>query len=74
MNELGRGLVGIGLLIVAVGALVLLAGKIGLPLGRMPGDFVWRGKRSAFYFPLATCLLISALLMLVLFLLGRFRR
>ena len=74
MYGLGRLLILIGILIAIVGALVLLAGKIGLPLGHLPGDFAWRGKNSSFYFPLATCLLLSALLSLLFYILGRIRR
>jgi hypothetical protein len=74
MNGLGRLLIMVGLLIVVVGALVLLAGKLGLPLGHLPGDFAWRGKNSSFYFPLATCLLLSALVSLLFYILGRMRR
>ncbi|MGC1784958.1 MAG: DUF2905 domain-containing protein [Acidobacteriaceae bacterium] len=74
MNGLGRLLIMVGLLIVVVGALVLLAGKLRLPLGYLPGDFAWRGKNSSFYFPLATCLLLSALLSLLFYILGRMRR
>ena len=74
MTALGRLLISIGVLIVIVGALLLLAQKFGLPLGRLPGDFAWRGKNSSFYFPLTTCLLLSAFLSLLLYLLGRIRR
>ncbi len=74
MNGLGRLLISAGVLIVIVGALVLAAEKFGLPLGRLPGDFAWRGKNSSFYFPLATCLLVSTLLSLLFYILGRLRR
>jgi hypothetical protein len=74
MNGLGRLLILIGILIAVVGALVLVAEKFGLPLGHLPGDFAWRGKNSSFHFPLATCLLLSALLSLLFYLLGRIRR
>jgi hypothetical protein len=74
MNELGKAILGLGLLLVLVGAVLLLIGWTGLPLGRLPGDFAYRGKRVAFYFPLATSLLISVVLSAVLYLLSRFRR
>ncbi|MGC2638889.1 MAG: DUF2905 domain-containing protein [Acidobacteriaceae bacterium] len=74
MNDLGRLLIGLGLLIAAIGAAVLLLGKTGLPLGRLPGDISWRGKNTSFYFPLGTCLLLSAVLSLVLWVLARFRK
>lgn len=74
MNELGKALLGLGLLLALIGALVLLAGRTGFPLGRLPGDFAYRGKRVTFYFPLGTSILVSILLTLLLYLLSRFRR
>lgn len=74
MSDLGRLLIGIGLLIVAMGAVVLLLGKTGLPLGRLPGDFTWRGKHTTVYFPLGTSILFSVVLSLVFYILSRFRR
>jgi hypothetical protein len=74
MNELGKAILGLGLVLVLVGAILLLIGRTGFPLGRLPGDFAYRGKRVAFYFPLATSLLISVVLSAVLYLLSRFRR
>ncbi|MGC2618402.1 MAG: DUF2905 domain-containing protein, partial [Acidobacteriaceae bacterium] len=54
MNDLGRLLIAFGLLLAAVGAVVLLLGKTGLPIGRLPGDFSWRGRNTTVYFPLGT--------------------
>jgi ribose/xylose/arabinose/galactoside ABC-type transport system permease subunit len=71
MGDLGRVLIGVGLLIAAVGVAVLLIGKAGLPLGRLPGDFVWRGRHSIVYFPLATCIVISVVLSFVVWLMRR---
>ncbi|MGB6689330.1 MAG: DUF2905 domain-containing protein [Terracidiphilus sp.] len=74
MSELGKALIGLGVLITLIGALVLLAGHFGLPLGRLPGDFAYRGKNVSVYFPLGTCILISVVLSVILYLLTRFRR
>ena len=52
-----------------VGVLWLLGEKVGL--GRLPGDIVVRGERTTFYFPLATCLVLSVVLSLVLWLMER---
>jgi len=71
MNGLGRALIGIGLLIAAVGGVVLLLGRTGLPLGRLPGDLTWRGKHTTVYFPLGTSILLSVALSLVFWLLSR---
>ncbi len=74
MYWLGRVLISIGAGILILGVCVLIANRFHLPLGRLPGDFSWRGKNSAFYFPLGTCLLLSALLSLLFYILGRIRR
>jgi ribose/xylose/arabinose/galactoside ABC-type transport system permease subunit len=74
MNELGKLLLVLGSLIVLVGAALLIAGRLNLPLGRLPGDFVYRGKNSVFYFPLSTCIIISVILSLLFWLFGRGHR
>ena len=74
MGDLGRWLIGLGLLIAAVGVAVLLIGKMGLPIGRLPGDFTWRGKSTTVYFPLVTCILVSVVLSLIFWILSRFGR
>ncbi len=71
MSDLGRILIGIGLLLVVCGAVVLLVGKLGLPLGRLPGDFAWRGKHTTVYFPLATSIMLSVVLSLIFWALSR---
>jgi hypothetical protein len=67
----GRLLIVAGLFLVGLGVLVLLMGRLNLPLGRMPGDIVWRGKNSTFYFPIVTCLILSLFLTLLLWLINR---
>ncbi len=74
MNELGKMLLGVGLAIALVGALLLLAARIGLPLGRLPGDISYKGKNFSFYVPIGTSILISIVLSLILYLISRFRR
>ncbi|MGB6386884.1 MAG: DUF2905 domain-containing protein [Terriglobales bacterium] len=74
MAELGRMLVILGVALVVIGGIVLLVGRTGLPLGRLPGDILYRGKHTTFYFPLATSILISVVLSVVVFLLGRIKR
>jgi hypothetical protein len=64
-----RALIVIGLAIAAVGLLWPLLGKIGL--GRLPGDVTIEGEHGSFYFPLATCILLSVLLSLVMWLINR---
>jgi hypothetical protein len=74
MSDIGKALLGLGLLIALIGALLLLAGRFGLPLGRMPGDFAYKGKHVSVYFPLGTSILISVVLSVILYLLSRFHR
>ena len=74
MGDLGRLLIGLGLLIAAIGVAVLLVGKIGLPLGRLHGDFAWRGRHTTVYFPIATCIIVSVVLSLIFWILSRFGR
>ena len=74
MTEVGKALLWLGAGIVALGVVLILAGKMHLPLGRLPGDILYRGKNTTFYFPLATSILLSVLLSLMLYLVGRFRR
>ncbi|TAM77038.1 MAG: DUF2905 domain-containing protein [Chloroflexota bacterium] len=69
MADLGRGLLVVGLALAAVGGLVLLATR--LPLGRLPGDIAIGGPNGGIFIPLATCLLLSALLTIVIDLIAR---
>jgi len=70
MSDLGRFLIIIGLLLVAVGAVLLLAPKIPW-LGKLPGDLTWQRGRFTVYFPLGTCILLSLILTLILYLFRR---
>jgi hypothetical protein len=70
MNETGKLLVLIGLGVALLGGLMWLAGKIPW-LGRLPGDIRIERENFRFYFPLTTCLLISALVTVVLWLLRK---
>lgn len=64
----------VGVALVVIGGVFMLLGRTGLPLGRLPGDILYRGKHTTFYFPLATSILISIVLSIVLFLVGRMKR
>lgn len=69
--NLGRVLIGLGLILVICGVAAMLLERLHVPFGRLPGDFVWRGKNSTIYFPLVTCLLLSVLASLVMWVLNR---
>jgi hypothetical protein len=71
---MGRILVALGVALVVIGGIVMLLGRTGVPLGRLPGDFLYRGKNTTFYFPLTSSILISIVLSIVLFLIGRMKR
>ena len=70
MLDLGRTIIFLGVFLVLIGGLVLLAGKIS-GLGKLPGDIIIQRKNFTFYFPLATGLLISAVLSLLFWLLSK---
>jgi hypothetical protein len=61
MEQFGRYLIILGIMLAALGGVLLLAGKLPW-LGRLPGDFAYKGKRFTFYFPLTTSIIISVLL------------
>lgn len=67
MGELGRILIVLGLVLVVIGLVMLAAQRLGFLswLGRLPGDIRMEGRNWSFYFPLTTCILLSALLTLL---------
>ena len=74
MSDLGKLLIVLGVVLVLAGTVLVLLARTSLPLGRLPGDIVYRGKNTTFYFPLATSLLVSVVLSIVLYVVGRLRR
>ena len=74
MHDLGRTLIFLVLLLAIAGIVILGLNRLHLPLGRLPGDFNWRGRGWSVYFPLATSILVSIVLSLLLWAVGRFRR
>jgi hypothetical protein len=68
---LGRLLITVGLVLVVAGLLVTFAGRLPFRLGRLPGDIYIRGRNTAFYFPLATCILLSLVFSVVLWIFRR---
>jgi len=69
--NIGRALVVAGAFLIVAGLLFLAAERLGIRLGRLPGDITLRGRHTVFYFPLATCILISVILSLIFWLLRR---
>lgn len=74
MADLGKALLGLGVLLVIIGAALMLAARFGVPLGRLPGDFSYRGKNVSVFFPLGTSILLSVVLSVIFYLISRFRR
>ncbi len=73
--QLGKFLVIAGVVLVGVGLLLMAGSKLSLfGLGRLPGDIAYKGKNITFYFPLVTCLILSAVLTLILWLFSSFTR
>jgi Protein of unknown function (DUF2905) len=74
LRELGRTLLLLGAILALVGALLYFGGKLPFRLGKLPGDIIHRGEHTTFYFPIVTCLVLSFLLSLLLWLFSYFRR
>jgi hypothetical protein len=70
MTDVGKLLIGLGLLIAGLGVVLVLAGRLPW-IGRLPGDIHVQRGNWTFYFPLATSLLVSLVLTLVFWLIGR---
>jgi xanthine/uracil permease len=73
VGDLGRILVVTGAVILVAGLILMALGRVNLPIGRLPGDIVYRGKNTTVYFPVATSILLSVVVSLVVYLLNRFR-
>ncbi|PSL45123.1 Protein of unknown function (DUF2905) [Salsuginibacillus halophilus] len=72
MPDIPRLLIGLGILLVLIGIIWQVGGRF-LPIGKLPGDFIFRGENATFYFPLVTSIIISVLLSLIFMVIGRFR-
>jgi DUF2905 family protein len=74
MTDLAKLLILLGAALLLAGIILLVLGRLHLPLGRLPGDILYRGKNTTFHFPLATSILVSILLTLILYVIGKWRR
>ena len=70
MAELGKSLIIFGAIAVVIGAILMLSGKLPW-LGRLPGDIAIKNENFSFYFPLTTCIILSAVISLILWLFRR---
>lgn len=74
LRQLGRMLLLLGAILIALGAFFYFGGRLPFRLGQLPGDIVHRGEHTTFYFPIVTCLLVSIALTLLFWLFNQFRR
>ena len=70
MNDLGRSIIAIGIVLIFAGLIMTLAGKIP-GVGKLPGDILIKKENFSFYFPLTTCILLSIVLSLFMYLFGK---
>jgi len=63
-----------GAILILAGLLLIFLGRTNVPLGRLPGDIIYRGKNTTFYFPVVTSILLSVILSLLFYVISRFRR
>ena len=68
---IGRFLITAGVLLIVLGVLITLAGRLPFRIGRLPGDIYFHGKSTTFYFPLMTCILLSILFSVLLWIFRR---
>jgi hypothetical protein len=73
MADLGKLLILAGGFLVIVGIVFVLSGRMHIPIGRLPGDIVYRGKNTTVYFPIVTSIALSLVLSVVMYLVSRFR-
>lgn len=73
-RELGKLLLIFGIVIVVAGAFLFFGAKVPFRLGRLPGDISYQGRNGSFYFPIVTCILLSAALTLLFWVVSYFRR
>ena len=74
LREFGRVLLVLGVVLLGVGALLVFGAKLPFRLGRLPGDIIYHGRNTTFYFPIVTCLIVSLVLTLFFWILNLFRR
>ncbi|HEX3319645.1 MAG TPA: DUF2905 domain-containing protein [Terriglobales bacterium] len=74
MADLGKMLMVVGGLVFVAGLVFIVLSRSGIPLGKLPGDIVYRGKNTTVYFPIVTSIVLSVVLSIVLYLVGRIRQ
>ena len=73
MNQLGKTLIYFGLLLIAAGIVLMLAGKFAIPFGKLPGDISYHGKKITVFAPFGTMLIVSIVISLIMHIFSRFK-
>ena len=74
LRDMGKMLLFFGGVLVVIGLLLTFGSRLPFRLGRLPGDIVWRGKNTSFYFPIVTCIVLSVALTVLFWVISLFRR
>ena len=74
LRETGKLLMAVGIVLLGAGALLAFGGRLPFRLGRLPGDIAYQGRNGSFYFPVVTCILLSVVVSLLLWVVNHFRR
>lgn len=70
MGELGKAIITIGIVLVIVGVIITMAGKVP-GIGKLPGDIFIKKENFSFYFPLTTCILLSIIISVIMYWIGK---
>lgn len=73
MNQIGRTLLIFGLVLAAVGLIIIIAGKLNIPFGKLPGDLTYHKKGLTVFAPFSTMIIISVVLTLIFNLFSRWK-
>jgi hypothetical protein len=74
LRELGKVLLILGVVMIGAGALLKFGARLPFRLGRLPGDIVYQGRNTSFYFPIVSCLVVSIALTLLFWIINYFHR
>jgi uncharacterized membrane protein YvlD (DUF360 family) len=72
MFQLPKLLITLGIILIVIGGIWMLAGR-WLPIGKLPGDIVVKKENFTFYFPIVTCIVLSVIISLILYVIRLFR-
>ena len=73
MSQLGKMLIALGLFIAAAGVVLIIAGKLNIPFGKLPGDITYQKKNLTVFAPFGTMLVVSLILTLILNIFSRWK-